>query len=369
MRKLSLSGLLVLATACASTPRPAILSEVDAIRGGSTAKEARELVPQADARAEKLRRDAEAAWPKGQTATAEMAAERAIVAYADARELARIVKAEKRLLAAKAEAHQAELAVQKLEADQKKAAAESADLDAQLRILREAESIAILKPSLPERERARMVAAKTAVAQARLLCVSAKLLRNTAQPNTAIADIDAAMKDLTALSEKLAPNARGPAPIREAITSRSRCQQLLTDARRPTTMANPVSEKPDQLFVELARAGFSPSRDDRGIVVTLFAPFQGPGLEQSALAKLAELGGLAQRFDPIPLLIVTHSTKGDPTAADQQRGDAAASKLRASGVKQTYVQAIGGRLPIADARELAQPRRNERLEVVFVTAL
>lgn len=359
---------LILATACASAPRPAILNELDAIRSGGSAREARQLVPQADARAEKLRNEAEAAWPKGQTATSEMAAERAIVAYSDARELARIVKAEQRLATARAEVHQAELQLQKLEADQKKAAAESADLDAQLRILREAESIAELKPSTPDRERARLLAAKTAVAQARLLCVSAKLLRSSAQAN-AVSDVDAALNELGPLGERLGPNARGPAPIREAITARSRCQQLLTDARRPAAMANPVSERPDQLFVELAQAGFAPSRDDRGIVVTLFDAFRGAALEQAAVPRLADLGRLAQRFEPIPLLVVAHSTRGEPTATDQQRGDAAASKLRASGVKTAYVQAVGGRLPIADAKEVAQPRKNERLEVIFVTPM
>jgi hypothetical protein len=357
---------LLIVSGCASAPRPAILNEVDAIRMSDSVREERDLVPQANARAEKLRSDAEAAFSDGKTASAEIMAERAIAAYADMRVLARVVRAEQRLLTAKAEVHQAELDLQKLEAEQAQAAAAAADLDAQLRVEREAEALADAKLATPDREHARSLAAKTALSQARLLCISAKLLRETDPKSTS--DIDAALSEADAVQAKLATG-KLPAPLREAIAARSRCQQLLTVERRPAQMESPTSEVPDQLFVELAQAGFAPSRDDRGIVITMNDAFAGNGLDPRLLPKLAELGRLAQHHDQTALLIVAHSKKGDPKPTDQQRGDAAAVKLREAGAKRLEVQAVGGRLPVAQDSDLGAARRNERLEVIFVTRL
>jgi hypothetical protein len=366
MKRLALCPALLLAAACASHPRPAVLGQIDAIRDSDGARESRQLAPQADARAEKLRSDAEAAWPKGQTASAEILAERALVAYSDARELARIVRAEKRLLETRAAVHQAELQTQKLLAEQQRAAAEAADLEARLRVEREAEELAELRPSTPDREQARLIAAKTALSQARLLCVSAKLLRGPSPEPSA--DLDAAFAELDGLETKVV-SGKSPAPLREAIASRSRCQQILTTQRRPAVMANPTSEKPDQLFVELSNAGFAPSRDDRGIVVTLSGAFAGNGIEAQSLAKLAVLGRLAQSHEQTPVLVIAHAGRGEVKPIDQQRGDAAAARLKEAGANQVLAQALGGRLPIAQSKDLQASRRNERLELIFVTRL
>lgn len=369
MSRSSLACLCLLAAACASPPRPIILSELDTVRDGNAVREAKSLVPQADAKAEKLRQQAEASWPKGQTASSEIAAERALVAYSDATTLARIVKAEQRLAATKASAHQTELLLQALEADQKKAAAEALDLEAQLRVAREAESIEEPKPSTPDRERARLVAARTATAQAQLLCVSAKLVSESHSAAAKASAIDATLTELDKLRTRLEQNAKPPVPIADAIKLRSLCQKHLTDTRRPERMENPVSDSADRLFGELAQAGFAPSRDDRGIVVTLHDAFQNRSLSPKASARLADLGRLAQRFDPLPLLVVSHSLEGSPNTIDQQRGDAAAASLRDVGVKMVQSQAAGGRLPIVLPRDIGQQRRNERLELIFVTLL
>lgn len=369
MSRSILVSFFLLAAACASPPRPTILSELDAVRDGNAVREARNLVPQADAKAEKLRNQAEASWPKGQTASSEIAAERALVAYSDASTLARIVKAEQRLAATKADAHQAELLLQALESDQKKAAAESLDLDAQLRVAREAESIVDSKPASADRERARLIAARTAVAQARLLCVSAKLVAESQSPAAQTGPIEATLSELESLRSRVEQGGKPPTPIAEAIKIRSLCQKHLTEIRRPRRMENPVSEAADHLFGELAHAGFAPSRDDRGIVVTLHDAFQKSSLAPKTLTKLAELGQLAQRFDPLPLMVVTHSLQGNPNAVDRQRGDAAAASLRSSGVKTVQVQSVGGRLPLVLPRDVGQVSRNERLEVIFVTLL
>jgi hypothetical protein len=367
MRHLFTCTVLVLASACASAPKPALLNDVDALRDSATAREARQLVPQALARAEKLREDAEAAWPKGQTATAEILAERAIVAYSDARELSRIVRAEQRLLEAKARVHDAELGLLKLDADQKKAAAEAADLDAQLLVMRESEALAEPQPSTPEREHARQLAAKTTLSQAQLLCVSARLLRSAAAP-AATGDVEAALAELAAIEAKLSAG-KQPTPIREAVVARSRCQGLLTETRRAGRIANPTSEQPDQLFVELSEAGLFPSRDDRGIAVTLPGLAGSDGLDREVLPQLAALARLAQNHDQTPLLVVSHAKRGDPKPADRKQAQAVADKLREGGAKHLEVEAVGGRLPLARAGDLGAAARNERLEVIFVTRL
>lgn len=357
------------ATACATPPRPAILSELDAVRGGNAATEARKLVPQAGAKAEKLRNDAESAWPKGQTASSEIAAERALVAYADAATLARIVKAEQRLAAAKAEAHQAASLLQHLEADQKRAASEAADLDAQLRVAREAEPLADTNAASADRELARLSAAKTAVMQARLLCVSAKLVASSQSPALPTDPIDKTLSELESLQARLERGTKPPTPIREAISARSQCHRHLTEVRRPARMANPASENADRLFEELAQAGFAPSRDDRGIVVTLQDAFQPGALVPKAEPKLTELASLSRHYEQVALLVVSHSLRGEPSSLDRERGDAVTSKLRELGVKNVQAVAAGGRLPIVDARDLGGARRNERLEIVFVTPI
>jgi hypothetical protein len=342
---------------------------VDAVRDGSAAAETRKLVPQADARAEKLRSMAESAWPKGETASSQIAAERALVAYSDAIVLARIVKAEQRLTSSKAETHQAELLLQRLETDQKQAAAESADLDAQLRVAQEAEPLAETKVASADRESARLLAARTALAQARLLCVSAKLVSAAQSPAPRLNDVETTLKELESVQLRLERGAKPPTPIGEAIAIRSRCQRHLTEVRRPSRMENPVSETSDRLFGELAQAGFAPSRDDRGIVVTIHDAFQGSAVALSSQAKLADLGRVSQHFDGVALLVVSHSLQGNPTPTDRQRSDMAASRLRESGVKTVQSHAAGGRLPIVGAHDVGRFRRNERLEVIFVTPI
>lgn len=360
MTRFGLTALLLQIAGCASIPRPAILTEVDNVREQPGTRDLRTLVPQAEARAEKLRNDAEAAWSKGQIATSEILGEHALITYTDLQKFEHILRTEQHLLATKTELHQAELELLKLEAEQKKSASEAADLEAQLRVEREAESIADPKPATPDREQARLIAAKTALAQAKLLCISAQLLQSPNEVMTALSELDAVEAKVT--------SAKPPAPIREAIAVRSRCQQLLTAVRRPAQIANPTSSKPDELFVALAQAGFAPARDDRGIVVTLTDAFTGNGIDPKTRPRLLELGRVAEGHGETPLLLVVHSQKGEAKPIDQQRSDAAAAQLREAGAKRVQNQTVGARLPVAQATDLGAAKRNERLEIIFVTA-
>jgi hypothetical protein len=350
--------------ACATTPRPMILTQVDSVRSEVAIRETAELAPQAIAQAEHLRADAEAAWPKGDIATAQILAERALAAYAHARVLAHIVATEQRLVAANAEVQKTEAELLALEAAKTKTAAEAADYEAQLRVAKEAETLADPAPASAEREQARRVAARTALVQARLLCLSAILLDGEA--SRPAEDAKSALADLDAIEAKLA-STKTVIPIRDAIAARSRCQLLLTGARRAALSEDPTNPEADELFVELARAGFVPSRDERGIVVNFGKPFASSGLSREVESKLQELVTIAKQRHASTLLVVTHSRPSEPPALEGRRLNAVLERLRSDGVSQVQGFAAGARLPVAQSTDLSAASRNERLEVVFVT--
>jgi hypothetical protein len=186
LRASTLGALLITAAACAPVPRPLVLGEVDAVRGGAAASEASSLAPGAYAAAEKLRKEANAAFTAGDTAGAQILGERSLAAYAHAQALARIARAE-----SGADAAQASLAASKkdlggLDADQARLAAEADALELRVRVARDAQPIEPSGRADPERERARAAAAKALALQALLLCAAARLLQS-APPASATA--------------------------------------------------------------------------------------------------------------------------------------------------------------------------------------
>jgi hypothetical protein len=344
--------LLGLVTACSSTVRPVVLSDLDAIAQGASAQESKELVPQAYLQAEKLRQEAEAAANAGKNPLAEVKAERAIAAYGHAQILARIVKAEQRLVATKAQLTQAQTEALALEARRVTVAAELTALDNQVQVEHETEAIADSKPSTPDREISRRVATKSTLTQARLLCVAAELL------GADKAAIDSSLSAITELDGKLAKNP-SPTPLNEAIKLRSRCQDQLTLVRRPARLAAPNSEATDRLFQDLSEGGYGPVRDDRGIIVTFPA--------KSAEAKLGDLARIAIAHDQTPLLLVSHRVKGEPSTADEPK--TLSKQLSDAGVKSVRSESAGARLPLESSFLPAKALQNERIEIVFVTRL
>ena len=96
----------------------------------------------------------------------------------------------------------------------------------------------------PEREKARLQAARALAMQARLLCSAARLL----DPKRA--ELAAAFKKLDELDERL--NGGGSAPIDDARAQQSACLRELTQTRRPTTQKNPASAATDTLLARLS---------------------------------------------------------------------------------------------------------------------
>jgi len=166
----------VMLLSCAKQPRPAVLSELDAVRQTQAAVEAAAFAPQSYAEAEGLRDTAEREWQAGHAASSQIAAERALSAYERTRTLARIVRTERDLVQTQFQLKESKAALSQLEARQKQVAAEQADLEMQLKVERDAEQLAAPSPTNPAREAARREVARALSAQGRLLCASARLL-------------------------------------------------------------------------------------------------------------------------------------------------------------------------------------------------
>jgi hypothetical protein len=228
----ALSASMVWLGACAHPTRPPVMADASREAESPAAREAALLAPEAHAHAEKLRRDADAAWAAGDLPGAQVLSERALAAYQHALVLARIVRANRAATEATASLAKAQEALAKNEADLARVAAEADDVEMRIRVARDAAPLARSSPADPAREAARLAAARSLATDARLLCVSVRML--TKEPPPALADAEGALAKLDAL---LAKPPR-PAPVDEAARARARCLDLLTRARRDAIAAS-----------------------------------------------------------------------------------------------------------------------------------
>ena len=348
----------VVLAGCGQPARPAILGQLDAVRQTPAVAEAATLAPQGNALAEQYRETAEREWKQGHTASAQIAAERALAAYERTRVLARTVRAERELASTQYQLDESKKALGQLEARQKQVAAEQADLEMQLKVDRDAELLASPTPASPAREAARREVARGLSAQGRLLCASARLL--SAAPDS----FDAKFKELDALDEQLAKE-RVPAPIDVATKLRADCLHELVEVRRPKIASNPQGTAGDELFVKLSEAHFQPSRDERGIAITLPEPFAGNDLAPVTRTAIKRLESIVKEQAAVPLLVVVHGARSN-RARDEARGRAAVEALKQLGAAKTDARIAGDRLPLLERSAAGAARRNERLEIVFV---
>ncbi|HSO00828.1 MAG TPA: hypothetical protein VLS89_21200 [Candidatus Nanopelagicales bacterium] len=378
------------AAACAPIPRPSVLAEVDQVRRGAAAEDAKQHAPSALAHADKLRREASAAFEADDAAGAQILGERALAAYAHAHALARVARAEEAVGEARKSLDAAQAELTRTEADQARVAAELDALDMKLKVAREAQSIAPSGEADPEREKARLAAARALSLQARTLCAAARLLvgpasaaapagsaaapaGSAAAPAGGAPTLGAQVDEAVAAGDKLDATLATPgaAPIDEASRARARCLSVLTAARRAAT---PVSRAPgvgDALLSELSGSGgWSPARDDRGVVVTLRGLFgAGATLTPAGEARLKELAKVAAAHPDFPVAVVLHADR-EPQAREQAtwqaRAEAVVRALRAGNVQRVETVIAGARAPVVDpaGRERG---RNARVEIVFVT--
>jgi hypothetical protein len=353
-------ALAVLGSACAATPRPQVLMALDATEKSPGVLAARGQAPQAFARAEALRHDAEQAHDAGDPGGAQILGEQALVAFQRAITLANVTRAEQRTAAAEVELGRVKSALAATEQTQKQLDADTEALELRLKVARETLPMPESgPPASPERELARREAARALTAQARLLCSAARLL----DPKRA--SLDPAFQKISDLEKVLATNAT--TPIDDARSVRSTCLSELTATRRPRTQANPADPASDSLLKELSDAALKPSRDDRGVVVTLETPFERDDrLTAPAASRLADLGGIAKAHPDFPLLLVLHAAGKLGEPRETARGDHAAGALRDHGAPHVETALVGTALPRVDSRTPGAATRNDRLEVVFV---
>ncbi|HEY8073629.1 MAG TPA: hypothetical protein VIF62_05960 [Labilithrix sp.] len=350
-----------------SVPR---VAEAERTRKTLDGNDVQTLAPQAFAQADlelKAAREADAA---GDATGAELHAERAVASYADAVALARLARGSQDLAAASAELARASELADKYAAQRRAIDREADELEKKVRIAREAQLPAPSGAADPDRERARLVAARALATQARLLCSAARLVSPSAPGLTE------AETAVTALEKQLDAGARTAAPIDPAARARAACLGSLTKARRASPNAQPDGTTVDTLLAELASSSdkkrdLAPTRDERGVVVTLHGAFKGTALTPEAEATVKELGRVAGAHPTFGVQVVVHDAAAPgaaETASDAKRGEAVAKALADGGAPagRIKVEQAGARAPIVDPEDAKRRDRNARVEIVFV---
>ncbi|MBK8258821.1 MAG: hypothetical protein IPK82_39955 [Polyangiaceae bacterium] len=358
---------------CTPPARPTVLGDVDQVRVSPAAVEAKELAPAAFAHAEKLRNEADAAYAAGDMAGAQILGEQAIAAYARAHAVARISKADSRSEKAQSEATSARAEIAKIDADQTRVTAEADALDLKIKVARDAQPIVPSGRTDPDREAARLASARALSVQARVLCAAARLLSVDAAKDSEVGklstNIDEAVTGADKLDASLGPTAT-LAPIDQASRVRAACLSALTLVRRAKSPVNRASGTGDAFLSELSQAGsWAPSRDDRGVYITLRGLFNGDALAAAGDTKIAEVAKIAAAHPAFPIAVVIHSEKA-PTGKDEAslkaKADAIVAALKKGGVTKVATVVAGAAVPVVDpvGKDKA---RNARVEIVFIT--
>ena len=353
---LALSGV-----ACVGAPpKLPLMADVERARSSPAATEAAKLAPQAFAEADAERAFAKQEQDKGDDVAASLHAERAIAAYQRAAMAARAVRATSELASAQGELAQKTQELHGLEAARADAERQGDELQKRLAIAKELHAPAAAGPADPQREAARLVASRALATQARLLCGAAKLVSPSG-----VSGLTEAAAQLDALEKRL-EGAPKSAPIDDAAKVRATCLALLTQARHAAQGAG-TPTTPDGLLAELSAAGSSPSRDERGVVVTLREVFRGAQLAPEASQKLEALGRVAASHADVGVQVVVHDAVAQ--SGGDERGKAVEAALVKGGAKAdrvTHVMA-GTRAPVVDPADARNRGRNARVEIVFVT--
>ena len=358
----ALAFLVVGAVACSPPPKTPALDEMDRARVGPSAQEGASLAPEVYAHAEQERGLALKLHASGDEVAAELHANRAMAAYGRALAVARLARATTEGGDAQKAGADATLQLQALEASRGQLERDAEELERRVRVAEERLLPAPSAKATAEREAARLVAARSLAVEARLLCGATKLVKPDA---VGLADLQG---DVAKLEEALSKGAH-PVPIDDAARDRARCLDLLTRARRDVEETGAT----DALLSELSAAGqWSPSRDERGVVVTLHDAFRGAELTDDAAAKLKELARVATAHAAFAVQVVVHDAQARPAkdTTDEKRAGAAVQAIVSGGAAPAKVQAeiAGTAEPLVDPTDAKARPRNERLEVTFVAS-
>jgi hypothetical protein len=342
------------------------LVDMERVRAAPATQQGALLAPQQFAHADEERALANKEAREGDATAASIHAARAVAAYTDALVLARLARATAETDDAKAALAVDEARAQTLTAERAQVEREADELEEKLQVAHAALAPVSSARADPAREAARRVAAHALAAEARLLCGAARLL------SPSLDGLDGAEKDVDAIDAQLdKPKHAAVTPIDGAARARAACLGLLSRARR-TSDATPQGD-PDQLLSELsASGGWDPTRDERGVIVTLREVFTGTALSPSAAKAFGELGRIASAHPRFAVQIVIHDAVAPSPGeadADAQRARAAAAAMIAGGATEARVkpETAGARAPIVDPADARHRARNARVDVVFVS--
>ncbi len=358
-----LTAVLVLLAGCTHMSRPAVLGDAAQARQSPAATEAAELAPTSFAEAEKIRRDAEAAYDAGDPSGAQILGEQAIAAYSRAFLHARIARATRALDEAKAEEAAASGELTRLHEEQARTGAEVADLETRIKVARDAMPVAPSGEADAPREKARLEAARALATEAKLLCTSTRLLA----PETE--GLKAAEQAAADLSQSLMSSPK-QAPIDAAMRARAGCLSVLGAAKRTASAApGAAAQDGSTLLAELSREGtFAPIRDERGVVVTVSEAFSGSDLAKNAASRLELAGKIAAAHPAMPLLVVVHEAEGKDQKRGAQRTEAVKRLITKGRSERVEVVSAGSSRPVVDPSQKKDQGRNDRVEVVFLDA-
>lgn len=364
MKRLSMLFVLALVS-CGRPPKPVVFAQVESER--AAAEPSREGSPVLWEKAEGLRRRADEAFKHGDSATAELLSEHALAAYHHAVVVSRLGAANVRASLSKTKVTKAAESAVADEASLKEIDADIERLQAELAIRREALAPASSAKTDPARDAARWVATRANLAIADSLCTGAELLAPKAK---GLEDAKHVLAEVQAKAE----GGKGEAPIDSSTRVRALCLKSLTHAR--AVMVNGGGPAGDALLTTLKEAGFSVSRDERGVVVTLSqvpakdAPFDGAKLTAAGKTQLESIGKIAKSSSTFALVVVVHSAPGSANAArDTTRAQLAKQTLAAGGadLARIGVSTPGTTLPAVPPQG-KEAAKNERIEVVFAAS-
>lgn len=310
---------------------------------------------------------AKSAEASGDSLSAELHAERALALYTQAVAIARRGRATNEEEAAKGALAIASEEARRYEAERKAIDLETEELEKKLRIAREAQLPQPSGPAEPDRQRARIIAAQSLLTEARLLCGAARLVSGEA-PGLREAESTVSTLEKQRATIAIDPTAR----------ARAACLASLTRARR-TTIAD--ANAADTLLTELSQSyepkgkssDLAPKRDERGVVITMRALFQGEALTPEGQAALRELARVASAHPTFAVQVVLHdglAPNANESRANQKRGEAIARLLAEAGAKEERikVELAGAGAPLIDPKDARGRERNARVELVFVAS-
>ncbi len=369
----------------ASTQHVSDVTSAESLFAGPRLESANALAPTFVAEAKLELEAARRAIAAGDEATATLHAQRSIAAMQRAFVVARLARASREEIDAHAASTENEVSLRKMREERARVDAEVDDLEKKLHVAREASLPADSGPTDPARAMARLRAATSLLAEARLLCGAARLLDPQAKGLT---EADAALAETEALvsgkpPKSAAAGARPKQPIDAAASARVACLAALSNARRAGEPSGTASlrpsatpDDPDVLFSELSAQASrksppdtGPVRDERGVVMTVRDAFRGADLSETGKQALASAALVGRAHPSVAVQVVVHEAEANAVTSSDRRVEAALKALEAGGVPKAKLRGdtAGTNIAVVTSGDPAKRARNARLDVVFVT--